>query len=143
MPHPFSDPSGTNTPSEFRYSRNESSNGFMIVDLMLICLNLGYHDENWKARTESGVEMGNAACPSVALGIPAWETNREFLFIPPCPIFGCMPLNSHSYLVAQGWQGTGKALREGAASRPVIIAQRRNLAGVGRDRDEAFPFWDQ
>jgi nucleolar protein TMA23 len=54
-----------------------------------------------------------------------------------------MPLNSHSYLVAQGWQGTGKALREGAISRPVIIAQKKNLAGVGKDRDEAFPFWDQ
>jgi len=53
-----------------------------------------------------------------------------------------MPLNSHSYLVAQGWQGTGKALREGAVSRPVIIAQKKSLAGVGKDRDEAFPFWD-
>jgi len=24
----------------------------------------------------------------------------------------------------------------------VIIAQKKSLAGVGRDRDEAFPFWD-
>lgn len=53
-----------------------------------------------------------------------------------------MPLNSHSYLVAQGWKGTGKALREGAINRPVVIAQKKTLAGVGRDRDEAFPFWD-
>jgi len=53
-----------------------------------------------------------------------------------------MPLNSHSYLVAQGWQGTGKALREGAISRPVVIAQKKSLAGVGKDRDEAYPFWD-
>lgn len=60
MHHPFSDPSGANTPSEFKYSRKDSSNGFMIVDLMLICLNLGYHDENSKARMESGVEMGKA-----------------------------------------------------------------------------------
>lgn len=71
------------------------------------------------------------------------RTAQEFLPVPPCPTPGCMPLNSHSYLVAQGWQGTGKALREGAISRPVIVAQKKNLAGVGKDRDEAFPFWDQ
>lgn len=74
MPHQFSDPSGTNTPSEFKYSRNKSSNGFMIVDLMVICLNFGYHDENWKARIESGVEMGKGVCCWLAVGIPAWET---------------------------------------------------------------------
>ena len=74
--HPFSDPAGTNTPSEFKYSRNDSSNGPMIIDLMLICLNLGYHDENWKARMESGVEMGKAVCGWAAVGIPAWERNR-------------------------------------------------------------------
>ena len=76
MRHPFSDPSGTNTPSEFKYSRNEFSNGFMIVDVILICLNLGYHDENWKARMESGVETGKAVGWWVTVGIPAWETNR-------------------------------------------------------------------
>jgi len=54
-----------------------------------------------------------------------------------------MPLNSHSYLVGQGWQGTGEALREGAINRPVVIAQKKSLAGVGKDRDEAYPFWDQ
>jgi len=53
-----------------------------------------------------------------------------------------MPLNSHSYLVGQGWQGTGKALREGGISRPVVITQKKSLAGVGKDRDEAYPFWD-
>lgn len=116
----------------------------MIVDLILICLNLGYHDENWKARMESGVEIGNAVSPWLdAVGIPAWETNQEFRSVFPCPIPGCMPLNSHSYLVSQGWQGTGKALREGGISRPVVVAQKKSLAGVGKDRDEAFPFWDQ
>jgi len=54
-----------------------------------------------------------------------------------------MPLDGYSYLVAQGWQGTGKALREGAISKPVVIAQKKSLAGVGKDRDEAYPFWDQ
>jgi hypothetical protein len=54
-----------------------------------------------------------------------------------------MPLDSHGYLVAQGWQGKGTALREGALVRPIAVIQKKNLAGVGKDRDEAFPFWDQ
>ena len=54
-----------------------------------------------------------------------------------------MPLDGHSYLVAQGWGGKGTGLREGAISRPLAIAQKKNLAGLGKDRDEAFPFWDQ
>lgn len=54
-----------------------------------------------------------------------------------------MPLDGHSYLVAQGWAGKGSGLREGAISRPLAIPQKRTLAGVGKDRDDAFPFWDQ
>ena len=54
-----------------------------------------------------------------------------------------MPLDGHSYLVSQGWQGKGSGLRHGAINRPVIIAQKKTLSGVGKDRDEAFPFWDQ
>ncbi|KAJ7644225.1 hypothetical protein FB45DRAFT_897271, partial [Roridomyces roridus] len=38
-----------------------------------------------------------------------------------------MPLDGHSYLVAQGWTGSGTGLRQGA---------------ISKDRDEAFPFWD-
>ncbi|KAF8636007.1 hypothetical protein AX15_000168 [Amanita polypyramis BW_CC] len=53
-----------------------------------------------------------------------------------------MPLDGHSFLVAQGWAGKGSGLREGAISRPLAIPQKRTLAGVGKDRDEAFPFWD-
>jgi len=54
-----------------------------------------------------------------------------------------MPLDGHAFLVNQGWSGTGTALRKGAISRPVTAPQKRNLAGIGKDRDEAFPFWDQ
>lgn len=54
-----------------------------------------------------------------------------------------MPLDSHEYLVSQGWQGKGTSLRQGSISRPLLIPQKRTLAGVGKDRDEAFPFWDQ
>ncbi|KAH6912626.1 hypothetical protein BKA70DRAFT_1264405 [Coprinopsis sp. MPI-PUGE-AT-0042] len=53
-----------------------------------------------------------------------------------------MPLDGHSYLVSQGWGGKGTGLRDGSISRPIIIAQKKTLAGLGKDRDEAFPFWD-
>jgi nucleolar protein TMA23 len=54
-----------------------------------------------------------------------------------------MPLDGHSYLVAQGWTGKGTGLRQGAISRPLAIPQKKTLAGLGKERDEAFPFWDQ
>jgi hypothetical protein len=54
-----------------------------------------------------------------------------------------MPLDGHSYLISQGWSGKGTGLRQGAISRPLAIPQKKTLAGVGNDRDEAFPFWDQ
>ncbi|KAJ7288214.1 hypothetical protein C8J57DRAFT_509491 [Mycena rebaudengoi] len=53
-----------------------------------------------------------------------------------------MPLDGHSYLVAQGWTGKGTGLRQGAISRPLAIPQKKTLAGLGKERDEAFPFWD-
>ncbi|KAG5638710.1 hypothetical protein H0H81_010692 [Sphagnurus paluster] len=53
-----------------------------------------------------------------------------------------MPLDGHSYLVSQGWTGKGTGLRQGAISRPLAIPKKKNLAGLGKDRDEAFPFWD-
>lgn len=54
-----------------------------------------------------------------------------------------MPLDGHSYLVAQGWSGKGNGLRKGAISKPITVNQKKTLAGLGKDRDEAFPFWDQ
>ncbi|KAE9392857.1 hypothetical protein BT96DRAFT_1023327 [Gymnopus androsaceus JB14] len=53
-----------------------------------------------------------------------------------------MPLDGHSYLVAQGWSGKGNGLRKGAISKPITVSQKKTLAGLGKDRDEAFPFWD-
>lgn len=35
------------------------------------------------------------------------------------------------------------ALKQGHATRPLAVVQKRNLGGIGRDRDEAVPFWDQ
>ncbi|KAL5524413.1 hypothetical protein ACEPAF_9553 [Sanghuangporus sanghuang] len=53
-----------------------------------------------------------------------------------------MPLDGHSYLVTQGWSGKGCGLREGAITRPLAIPQKKTLSGLGKDRDDAFPFWD-
>jgi hypothetical protein len=53
-----------------------------------------------------------------------------------------MPLDSHSYLVRRGWSGSGSGLRHGSLARPLAIPVKRSLAGVGRDRDDAFPFWE-
>lgn len=54
-----------------------------------------------------------------------------------------MPLDSAAYLTSLGWQGSGSGLRKGGMSKPLAIPQKRTLAGLGKDRDEAFPFWDQ
>lgn len=53
-----------------------------------------------------------------------------------------MTLDGYSYLTSYGWSGRGTGLRNGAIDKPIAIPQKRNLAGVGKDRDEAFPFWD-
>ncbi|KAI6030732.1 hypothetical protein F5J12DRAFT_802520 [Pisolithus orientalis] len=53
-----------------------------------------------------------------------------------------MPLDGYTYLTSYGWTGKGNGLRKGAIEKPIAIPQKRSLAGVGKDRDEAFPFWD-
>ncbi|KAI0688917.1 hypothetical protein C8Q76DRAFT_803369 [Earliella scabrosa] len=53
-----------------------------------------------------------------------------------------MPLDGHAHLVSQGWSGKGSGLRHGAIAKPVTVVQKKTLAGIGKDRDEAFPFWD-
>ncbi|KAI0352641.1 hypothetical protein OH77DRAFT_1428362 [Trametes cingulata] len=53
-----------------------------------------------------------------------------------------MPLDSHHHLVKQGWSGKGTGLRNGAIAKPITVKQKKTLAGIGKDRDEAFPFWD-
>jgi len=65
-----------------------------------------------------------------------------FLLAVPAAAPEFMPFDGHSYLVAQGWTGKGTGLRQGAITRPLAIPQKKTLAGLGKDRDEAFPFWD-
>ncbi|QRV86366.1 hypothetical protein RhiJN_14384 [Ceratobasidium sp. AG-Ba] len=51
-------------------------------------------------------------------------------------------LDGQTHLVKQGWKGAGHPLKEGGRARPVVIAQKKTLGGVGKDRDESFAFWD-
>ncbi|KAL1743179.1 hypothetical protein HDZ31DRAFT_65289 [Schizophyllum fasciatum] len=53
-----------------------------------------------------------------------------------------MVLDTHGYLASQGWSGHGNGLRHGSISRPVIIAQKKNNKGLGKERDDGFQFWN-
>ena len=64
-----SEPSGTTTPSESRYSQNSLLNGRIIVDRILRRENLGNHEENWKERIYSGVSAGKSIGEELAVGI--------------------------------------------------------------------------
>lgn len=35
------------------------------------------------------------------------------------------------------------ALKQGHISRPIAVVQKKTMSGVGKDRDEAVPFWDK
>ena len=67
-----------------------------------------------------------------------------------------------AHLTKQGWKGKGTgmldltqyslrsqlihvipALKHGHATRPLPVVQKKTLSGIGKDRDEAVPFWDQ
>ncbi|KAG9128487.1 hypothetical protein FRC07_009711 [Ceratobasidium sp. 392] len=51
-------------------------------------------------------------------------------------------LDGQNHLVKQGWKGAGHPLKAGGRSRPIVIAQKKTLGGIGKDRDESFAFWD-
>lgn len=51
-------------------------------------------------------------------------------------------LDGHEYLAKRGWKGKGTALRSGGIAKPLAVTQKRTLSGLGKDRDEAFPFWE-
>lgn len=54
-----------------------------------------------------------------------------------------MPLDGHAFLTAQGWQGKGQGLRQGAIHRPIAAPLKSTKGGVGKDKVEAFAFWEQ
>ncbi|KAK6907862.1 hypothetical protein I203_101863 [Kwoniella mangroviensis CBS 8507] len=47
-----------------------------------------------------------------------------------------------AHLHKHGWKGKGTALKHGHAIRPLAVVQKKTLSGIGKDRDEAVPFWD-
>jgi nucleolar protein TMA23 len=51
-------------------------------------------------------------------------------------------LDGHEYLTKRGWKGKGNALRFGGIAKPLVVTQKNSLSGLGKDRDEAFPFWE-
>lgn len=52
--------------------------------------------------------------------------------------------DSATYLRGLGWQGPGSSLNNSANGRakPVSVVQKKSLAGIGRDRDTSFAWWD-
>ncbi|BGP51896.1 hypothetical protein JCM10450v2_007856 [Rhodotorula kratochvilovae] len=52
--------------------------------------------------------------------------------------------DSATFLRGLGWNGPGSSLNNSAAGRakPVTVAQKKTLSGVGRDRDTSFAWWD-
>lgn len=47
-----------------------------------------------------------------------------------------------SYLTSQGWAGNGHGLRKGSLKKPVTVAHKTNLKGIGKDRDTGYAWWD-
>ncbi|WWC62949.1 uncharacterized protein I303_105547 [Kwoniella dejecticola CBS 10117] len=47
-----------------------------------------------------------------------------------------------AHLHKHGWQGKGTALKHGHSVKPLAVVQKKTLSGIGKDRDEAVPFWD-
>ncbi|PWN33491.1 uncharacterized protein FA14DRAFT_190639 [Meira miltonrushii] len=56
-----------------------------------------------------------------------------------------MPLNATTYLERHGWRGKGVPL-DGESGRglkkPLALPMKRNLKGVGKERDRAVEWWD-
>ncbi|ORY76235.1 hypothetical protein BCR35DRAFT_353396 [Leucosporidium creatinivorum] len=50
--------------------------------------------------------------------------------------------NPGDYLKGLGWKGEGTGLHEGSRAKPVTVAKKTSLSGLGKDRDVAFPWWE-
>ncbi|WFD29346.1 hypothetical protein MSPP1_000355 [Malassezia sp. CBS 17886] len=56
-----------------------------------------------------------------------------------------MPLDTRHFLAGQGWGGLGTPLdgeKGRGLKKPLIIPPKRNLRGIGQDRDRAVEWWD-
>ncbi|GAA5983976.1 hypothetical protein JCM11641_001412 [Rhodosporidiobolus odoratus] len=52
--------------------------------------------------------------------------------------------DSANYLRGLGWAGPGQSLNGASHGRakPVTVVQKKNLGGIGKDRDTSFAWWD-
>jgi hypothetical protein len=47
-----------------------------------------------------------------------------------------------TFLTNQGWAGPGSGLRKGSIKKPVTVAHKTNLKGIGKERDTGYAWWD-
>jgi hypothetical protein len=47
-----------------------------------------------------------------------------------------------TFLTNQGWEGPGSGLRKGSIKKPVTVAHKTNLKGIGKERDTGYAWWD-
>lgn len=47
-----------------------------------------------------------------------------------------------TFLTNQGWDGPGSGLRKGSIKKPVTVAHKTNLKGIGKERDTGYAWWD-
>jgi nucleolar protein TMA23 len=47
-----------------------------------------------------------------------------------------------TYLTSQGWDGPGTALKKGGLKKPITVAHKTNLKGIGKERDTGYAWWD-
>lgn len=56
-----------------------------------------------------------------------------------------MVFSPSNYLRGLGWSGPGTSLQPDnihARVKPITVPQKKTLAGVGKDRDTAYPWWE-
>lgn len=56
-----------------------------------------------------------------------------------------MVFSPAGYLRGLGWGGPGVSLQPEnihARAKPITIAQKKTLSGLGKDRDIAYPWWE-
>ncbi|KNZ56347.1 hypothetical protein VP01_2428g2 [Puccinia sorghi] len=53
-----------------------------------------------------------------------------------------MGFSASSYLASQGWAGPGTGFTTKSRKKPITLPQKKNLLGIGSDRDTSNPWWD-
>lgn len=91
--------------------------------------------------------LGGGKANSAKLRLSMAFTCLHFFRVPSCTDArqAAMPLNTSHYLTKQGWKGHGTPLdgeKGRGLKKPLIIPQKRNLGGVGQNRDRAVEWWD-